>query len=82
MLVGLIVRTKLKRPNVLEAPISSLKKSKPLRPEEEPYEPPGINDMIAGEPDTPSPITTPKPSAGSATEPLLNSEGTYALVNN
>ena len=77
MLVGLIVRTKQKRPSAEVPPhISSGVKKSRVRPEDEPYEPPGIDDIIAGEPDTPSPITTPKPAAKEEkSEPLLDSEG-------
>ena len=78
MLVGLIVRTKQKRPSADIPPhISSGKKSR-VRPEDEPYEPPGIEDIVAGEPDTPSPITTPKPATKEdKSEPLLDSEGNH-----
>lgn len=70
MLVGVIVKTRPKRSS------SSLdqsrgKRSKGDELDDEPYEPPGIDDIIPGEPETPSPTTTPKP-----TEPLLTPTGT------
>ena len=57
MLVGVVVIAKPKRPS--DAPSYSNKKAK-LAEEDEPYEPPGIDDMIPAEPDTPSPHTTPQ----------------------
>lgn len=68
MLVGVVVRTRAKRTGPTDPGYSS-KKSK-LSEEDEPYEPPGIDDIIPAEPETPSPLTTPK-----SVEPLLQTEG-------
>ncbi|XP_067935635.1 death-inducer obliterator 1-like [Watersipora subatra] len=56
MLVGLVVRTKLKRTGSQD-PLYGSKKSK--SDEDEPYEPPGIDELLPAEPETPSPMTTP-----------------------
>lgn len=73
MLVGLIVRTKQKRPAVAIPPhMTGIKKPR-VRPEDEPYEPPGIDD---GEPHTLSPKSTPKLSTSAEKDArLLDSQG-------
>jgi len=65
MLVGLVVRTKVKK---------SQENSQAVRSEEdEPYEPPGLGDIIPAEPETPSPKDTSQP-----VEPLLGINCKYA----
>lgn len=66
MLVGLIVKTRSKRSGVLDTPTYSSKRAKSS--EDEPYEPPGIDDIIPAEPETPSPMTTPQTADLQSTE--------------